>query len=148
MTPPNADKHVLVVEDHPPTAELLTLSLDEVDPSISSSVVDDGRDCLAVLRREDGSIPYPDLVFLDLDLPEINGFTVLETTDTDTSFRRIPTLVLSSKDDPETVARCYERGATAFISKPDELDGFLSIAKTVVDHWFSTIELPATGQPK
>ncbi len=141
----NADKHVLVVEDHPPTAELLTTALEEADPSVSSSVVHGGSDCLAVLHGEDESMSYPDLVLLDLDLPDITGFVVLETRAENPVLCQIPTVVVSGRDDSETVLQCYEQGANGFISKPDDFDGYLSIAETVVQHWFSLAELPEKG---
>ena len=144
MSSRNAAGHVLVVEDHPPTAKLVSTAFDEVDSSISTQIVRDGSECLDVLRGADDSIADPDLVLLDLALLYVDGFTVLKTRTEDAALRHTPVIVLSDSDDPETVLRCYEYGANTFIPKPDDFDGFLSIAEDVVDYWSSTAELPET----
>lgn len=146
MSPRDPDGCVLVVEDHPPTAELLVNALEEVRPSISSQVVHDGRDCLSVLRDQDDPLSPPDIVLLDLDLPIVDGFTVLGEIEESRALRQIPFVVLSETDDPGTVERCYELGATGFISKPNDFDGFLSISETLVQYWFSTTELPTANK--
>lgn len=146
MTPQNAGGRVLVVEDHQPTAKLLVTALEEVAPSVSTTVVGDGRECLSVLRNESGSGTAPDIVLLDLDLPDVDGHAVLEERAETPSLRTIPVIVLSETNDPDTIDRCYRRGANSFISKPDGFDGYLSIATSVVDYWLSTVDLPRTRE--
>lgn len=146
MPPQNASGHVLVVEDHDPTARLVVTAIEEVDPSIATTVVGDGRECLSVLRNESGSGTVPDIVLLDLDLPDVDGHAVLEKRAETPSLRSIPVIVLSETNDPDTVDRCYRRGANSFISKPGGFDGYLAIATSVVDYWFSTVDLPRTAE--
>lgn len=134
--------NVLVVEDHEPTARLIVTAFGELDSPISTHVVQDGSECLSVLRNEDDSMPEPDIVLLDLDLQEIHGFDVLEARLENPSFLQIPTIVFSGKEDMASVRRCYDRGANTFIRKPEDLDGYLAITKTIADYWFSIGELP------
>ena len=136
-------RNVLIVEDHPPTAELLASAIDETDVEISSRVVHTGHDCLSILFDESEQAFRPDLVFLDLELPDTDGISILEKIQDERALRRIPVIVLSGTNDQDTIRRCYEAGATAFISKPDNLNGFFSIADGVVSHWFTVVELPA-----
>ena len=139
---PNEVGHVLIVDDHQPTARLISTAFDEVSSGVSTHVVGDGSECLSVLRGETDSTPAPDIVLLDLGLPDVDGLTVLETRSEDQSLRQIPTIVLSGRDDAETIGKCYERGANTFISKPDEFDGYLTVANAITDYWFSTAKLP------
>ena len=136
---------VLVVDDHRPTARLIATAFEEVDPNISTHLVEDGDECLAVLRGEDDSTPEIDLILLDLDLGrgDVDGIAVLETKNEHSTLRRVPTVVLSGNDDPETIARCYDRGANTFISKPNEFDGYSAAVETLLGYW-SAAELPST----
>lgn len=131
----SAGGHVLVVEDHEPTAQIVATVLEGADASISAHVVGDGRKALTVLRDEADAIPCPDLVLLDLDLPAVGGLTVLEKRAEDPALRDIPTVVLSGTGDRDTIERCYERGADRFIEKPDDLEGYRSIADEAIASW-------------
>lgn len=134
--------HVLVVEDHQPTARIVSNVLRQVDPAISTDVVRDGSDCLAVLRGEHDSAAEPDIVLLDLQLLEVDGLTVLENRSDTESLRRTPIVVLSGEDDSETIVQCYDRGANTFFTKPDDLDGYEALAESIVDYWLEHAELP------
>lgn len=145
MTSQGSQARVLVVEDHEPTARLITTVLEEAGDAIATDVVSDGAQCLTVLHGTDGSSPTPDLVLLDLDLPEVDGHTVLERRREQRELTRIPTVVLSSTDDVETIQECYEQGANAFIPKPGELDGYEDVADSIVDFWFCTAAMPRSA---
>lgn len=134
--------HVLVVEDHQPTARIVSNVLRQVDPAISTDVVRDGSDCLDVLRGEHDSAAKPDIVLLDLQLLEVDGMTVLENRSDIESLRRTPIVVLSGEDDSETIVQCYDRGANTFFTKPDDLGGYEALAESIVDYWLENAELP------
>lgn len=146
MVPDEVDGEVLIVEDDQATARIVSTALDAVDPGISTHVVEDGRECLAVLRGEQQSTPKPDIVLLDLGLPHVDGITVLEARTDDPSMLHIPTIVLSGTNDRETILECYEKGVNTFISKPEDFDGYLAVADSVIDYWFTTAELGSKQQ--
>lgn len=142
MSSSNTSGHILVVEDEEPTARLISVAFEEVPFLGSTHLVEDGRECLTVLRDQADGTYDPDIVLLDLDLPELDGFGVLDIRADDPALRQIPMLVFSGRNDPETIRQCYERGANAFISKPNDFHGYLSIAESIVEHWFETVDLP------
>lgn len=133
---------VLLAEDHRPTSRLLTAAFEELQASISTSVVRDADECLAKLRSKADSPADPDILLLDLNLANSDGFTVLEATSEDPGLRQTPIIVLSGRDDQQTVNRCYAAGANAFIAKPDDFDGFLRLARRVAAFWFVTTRQP------
>ena len=137
----NGPWHVLVVEDHQPTARLITIAFDEIDADVTTHVVQDGSECLAVVQGDVNSIPVPDLILLDLDLQEVHGLDVLEARIEDPSLLRIPTIVLSGKDDPDSIERCYESGASAYFTKPDDFDEYLDVIRAIVNVYFVTGKL-------
>lgn len=63
-------------------------------------------------------------VLLDLNLPEVNGFKVLERVKTDQSTRHIPVIVITTTDSKEEINRCYQLGCNAYITKPVDYGAF------------------------
>lgn len=142
MSSPEAPR-ILVVEDDPATARIVSTVLAKLDSDISTDVVPDGRDCLAVLRGEHETIPEPDIVLLDLNLVEVDGLTVLENRAEDELMGQAPIIVVSGENDSETVVQCYDTGANTYFSKPDDLSGYRDVLESIVDHWVGKAELPS-----
>lgn len=135
--------HILVVEDHPPTADIVSMVLREVHPDITVDIVRDGSECLRVLRGEDDSVAKPDIVLLDINLPKVSGLTVLETLADDPPTGPPLVIIASGQNDLETVHRCYDLGANTFIAKPDDLDGYIDLIECILEYWFVHAELPS-----
>src|SRR5215471_10704618 len=76
-------------------------------------VAENGRIALEMLRRE----PF-DLLLLDIEMPELNGFQVLEQLATDLQLRDLPVIVTSSLEGVDNVVRCIELGAEDYLQKP------------------------------
>jgi len=102
---------VLVVDDTEMNRDMLC-SLLEADGH-KSAVAENGRLALDVLKAK----PF-DLVLLDVMMPEMNGYQVLEQLKSDSSLRAIPVIVLSALDEIGSVVRCIELGAEDYLSKP------------------------------
>ena len=102
---------LLVVDDNKVNRLLLTRSLEQQGHSVASA--ENGRVALEMLRREGF-----DLLLLDMEMPEMNGFQVLEQLKTDLQLRDLPVLVTSSLEGIENVVRCIELGAEDYLSKP------------------------------
>jgi two-component system response regulator len=84
----------------------------------------------------------PDLVFLDLNLPKIDGRDVLRVLKTTESTKKIPVIVLSSSDREEDVHFAYQLGANTYISKSLLLNQLTLSLKTILDYWSQIAKLP------
>jgi class 3 adenylate cyclase len=102
---------MLVVDDEPFNRMLLSTTLEELGHETETAA--DGAEALEKLRS--GAF---DLVFLDLVMPGLDGFEVLERMKGSPELRHIPVLVVSSIDEMESVTRCIELGATDYLPKP------------------------------
>ena len=102
---------LLVVDDNKVNRLLLTRSLELQGHSVASA--ENGRVALDYLRRESF-----DLLLLDMEMPEMNGFQVLEQLKADLQLRDLPVVVTSSLEGIENVVRCIELGAEDYLSKP------------------------------
>src|SRR5689334_2356096 len=102
---------LLVVDDNKVNRLLLTRSLDMLGQRVAA--VENGRVALETLRRE-----AFDLALLDIEMPEMDGFQVLEQIRGDLALRDVPGIVTSSLEGLENVVRCIELGAEDYLTKP------------------------------
>lgn len=108
----SADKgHLLVVDDNKVNRLLLARSLEGQGHTIA--VAENGRQALAMLRAG----PY-DMVLLDIEMPEMDGYQVLEQLLNDVDLRSIPVIVTSALEEMDAVVRCIELGAEDYLNKP------------------------------
>ncbi len=103
-----AVKTILVVEDDPDVADLLRLMLKRAGYEVLVTAT--GREALAMVHER-----HPDLITLDIWLPDINGFEVLEQLKSDPATRDIPVVILSVVSDQD---RGLRLGAAAYLTKP------------------------------
>lgn len=113
--PPNRRPLVLVVEDEPESAELIEMILRREGCDVL--LARDGASALEIARE----LPQPDLVLLDLELPVMDGRTLLSTLRGDPSISGIPVVVLSGAPDATTVR------ATDNVRKTKLLDGLARV---------------------
>jgi len=102
---------LLIVDDNKVNRLLLTRSLEQHGHSVASA--ENGRAALEMLRRE----PF-DLLLLDIEMPEMDGFQVLEQLKGDLQLRDLPVIVTSSLEGVDNVVRCIELGAEDYLPKP------------------------------
>ena len=102
---------LLVVDDNKVNRLLLTRSLEQQGHSVATA--EHGRAALEMLRRE----PF-DLLLLDIEMPEMDGFQVLEQLKGDLQLRDLPVIVTSSLEGVDNVVRCIELGAEDYLQKP------------------------------
>ena len=135
---------ILLVEDNLGDARLTQEALREARVSNHMSLVRDGVEALAFLRREGGfaSAPRPDLILLDLNLPRKDGREVLAEIKGDERLRRIPVVVLTVSQADEDILRAYNLNANCYIAKPVDLEQFIKVVRSIEDFWLTIVKLP------
>lgn len=105
-----------------------------------------GDEALNYLYQREGfeGVPRPSMVLLDLNMPGVNGYTVLEKMKADPELKSIPVVVLTTSDDPRDIETCYALGANSYVHKPVDLPGFIEAIARLKDYWFEISLLPAT----
>lgn len=135
---------VLLVDDNPADVELARDALAGGRHQSCISNVADGEQAMAFLRRAG---PYtntvrPDLVILDLNLPKKDGRAVLAEAKADTGLRTIPVVVFSTSRSMLDITRSYDLGANCYVSKPGNLNDYLSAVQSIEEFWFGSASLP------
>ena len=140
---------VLLVEDNPGDVRLTREALKDGKVSNNLSLAPDGVEALRFLRREGpyAGAPRPDVVLLDLNLPKKDGRQVLQEIKADPSLRTIPVVILTSSEAERDIAGAYALQANCYITKPVDLDQFITVVKSIEDFWFSIVKLPPEPRP-
>ena len=144
LSQPARQIEVLLVEDDPGDVLMTKEAFADYKVTNQLHVVQDGADAMSFLRREGeyASVPRPDLVLLDLNLPRMDGREVLASIKADVSLHTIPTVILTTSDADADVLRSYELNANAYLRKPVTLEAFESLVKSINDFWLTQVVLP------
>jgi len=126
---------ILLAEDNPADVRLLQEAFKESHRGSRLSVVSDGVEALAFLRREGrySAAPHPDLLVLDLNMPKKDGRQVLAEMKADPELRAIPVMILSSSSLPEDRRTAAALGAVRYVVKPQEFSEFLQLVHVIED---------------
>ena len=134
---------VLLIEDNPGDVRLTQEALKEAKVCNKLTVAGDGVDGLAILRQEGkfAGAPRPDLILRDLNLPKKDGREVLAEVKADPDLRRIPVVILTSSKAEEDIVKAYDLNANCYVTKPVDLDEFMSVVKSIEDFWLGVVKL-------
>ena len=106
----NDQGHILVVDDHKPNRIKISFAVKKLGHT--TDVAEDGRQALTMLREQ----PF-DLVLLDIIMPELDGYQVLEQMKADAALRDIPVIVISAEQELDSVVKGIELGAADYLPK-------------------------------
>jgi CheY-like chemotaxis protein len=141
----NRPIEILLVEDNPGDARLTEEALKEGKVRNNLHHVHDGVEAMRFLERRDEhkDKPRPDLVLLDLNLPRKDGREVLADMRKNPDLKTIPVVVLTTSEAEQDVVRTYELCANCYISKPVDLEKFITIVRSIEDFWLTIVRLPS-----
>jgi CheY-like chemotaxis protein len=127
------EKVILSVEDDNAAYFLLEMAFGEVGGDYRLYRVLDGDQAIAFLRQSGPyvNVPKPDLVLLNLNMPRLSGFDVLQMIKDDPTLGDISCVVFSSSKLNRDRVRCLALGARAFVTKPSNIDDFLTALRNV-----------------
>lgn len=135
---------ILLVEDNPGDVRLTREALNGAKVWNKLHVVTDGVEALAYLRQHGqyAGMPRPDLILLDLNLPKKDGREVLAEIKTDPSLRRIPVVILTTSRAEVDILKSYDLHANCYITKPVDLEQFISVVQEIKEFWLTIVKLP------
>ncbi len=125
------DLHILIAEDDPDDGEIIHASFAKHTSFAKVDVVVNGKELLDNLKS--GSIPKPDIILTDINMPILSGIEVLEAICEDSELSKIPAFVYSTSINPIYEVRCMKLGTKGFIIKPFRLKDFDNIPNKIID---------------
>ena len=122
------EKKILLVDDDADDQLFFLDALSEINSHIRCEIANNGHEALLSLE----SLPLPHVVFLDLNMPVMNGFDCLIELRKREELRALPVVIFTTTSDLATIKRMYEMGANAFFKKPNEFSTMRSKLETVL----------------
>ena len=150
---PNGEKtsskpiDILLVEDSETDAKIALEAFNRAKIKNKIYIVENGKEALDFIYHkgeyEDTKrFPRPDLILLDIRLPKVNGFEVLEKIKDDPQYNFIPVVMLTSSKAEEDIIKSYENGASGFIQKPINYKKFVEMVDGFNFYWHVVNKLP------
>ena len=133
-------KHIMIVDDSPSDLDLIA---DVLNSSVDLTLCGDGEQALQTLKH--GTLP--DLIILDLHMPKVSGFEVLDYVKTNPGLEHIPMIVFADPTSSDNIRRSYELRASAFLTKPLDLHEFVTCIRSLKGFWVDWVTpYPDQGQ--
>ncbi len=141
------ERAILLVEDNPDDEILMLRALAKNGMAGEVVVARDGVEALEYLfssgrhaGRPGGTMPR--LILLDLMLPRLNGFEVLQRLRADERTRLLPVVILTSSRERRDVLEGYGLGANSYVRKPVDFEQFLEVVRQLKHYWLGLNESP------
>jgi two-component system response regulator len=138
---------ILLVEDNPDDEMLALRALKKTETKNSVIVARDGQEALDYVfgtGKFNGRDPNetPQVIFLDIQLPKLNGLEVLKNIRNDQRTSLIPIVLLTSSDEERDMVDGYKLGANSYINKPVDFDEFIEQVKVLGRYWLAINKTP------
>lgn len=134
--------HIHLVEDDQDDVHLLKRALSDHLSEFEVHIHENGREALDTLTQSSGSSSTVDLVLLDINMPVMNGYEFLTRFREIDHFRLVPTVVITTANDPDSIKKAYECGANSVITKQKLFDSTANLVQLMVDYWLELTERP------
>jgi CheY-like chemotaxis protein len=138
---------ILVAEDREDDALLIRRAFELARVPYALFFVSDGKEVISYLEgfgkfANRSEYPLPDLLLLDLKMPEVDGFEVIEWIRKQPSLAPLRILVLTSSNEMRDVNRAYRLGANSFLVKPHDFENFIELSRTIHTFWLRSSSTP------
>ncbi len=144
----NTNKHIsiLMADDDPDDRMLMQEALAENEISNSIFFVENGEELLDYLNKKgkfkNQACVTPGIIFLDLNMPKVDGRQALRYLKADPILRKIPIIILTTSRAELDILESYDLGVNSFISKPVRFDELVEVTREISTYWFGTVSLP------
>ncbi len=138
--------NLLVVEDSVEDFMAMERTFKKMNFQIPIHRCEDGYEAIDFLTKSgdyvNSTASLPSLILLDLNLPGINGNTVLKRIKATKDFNTIPVVVFTTSTNYQDINECYSSGGNCYIVKPIEHSQFEVVLKNVINFWLENVQLP------
>lgn len=144
MPPGRRPAEILLAEDNEDDVFLMSEVFRRIGLPANLRNVENGEECLAYLRKEGcyAGVPTPDLLFLDLNMPIMDGRQVLGALVADPRLRRLPVVILTTSANERDIQEMYDLRCSSYIVKPIDFDAFERAIRIIGEYWLNLAVLP------
>ncbi len=123
---------ILLIEDDTIEVMKLNRAIKKLEMSHQLIEARNGEEALKILKEDKN---LPDIIFLDLNMPKINGIEFLRILKTDEVLRFLPTIILTTSNNQKDMLECYQVGIAGYILKPLKYDDYVYKIGKTLDYW-------------
>jgi len=131
-------KRILIVDDSQKDVELVIAALAEKNLANEVDVAEDGEEALDYLYKRGkfaNRFGNPAIILLDIKMPKMTGIEVLKYIRSDTKFKLIPVIMVTSSREEKDMVECYKHGANSYVVKPVNIVQFIDAIKILGQYW-------------
>lgn len=139
--------HILVAEDDPTDAYFFERAFKRAGLPVSLHFVHDGQEVMDYLQGQSqfgdrASNPMPQVILLDLHMPRLNGFEVLDWIRHQPQLAGLEVVIFSSSEAPKDMNRAYRLGANSYMVKPHSMQELMGLIGRFKRHWLEADDTP------
>ncbi len=138
----HAHPPILLVEDNPVDVDLTLRAFARRKLANPVLVARDGEDALAWIPRWQAGEPQPAVILLDLNMPKVDGLSVLKEIKSQPGLQRIPVVILTTSREDRDINTAYDLGANSYIVKPVNFENFMEVVQRIELYWCISNEPP------
>ena len=141
----STQKHdIMIIEDNESDAMLMREAIKDTLMSNSVYILPEATEAIKFLNKEGdyADKPRPDLILMDLKMPNFDGHEFLQIIKKDPRFSSIPVIVLTASDSNDDVTKSYKLMANCYIVKPVNFVKFKRVVSVINDFWLGVAKLP------
>ena len=113
-----ANMNILLADDDEDDRNFFSKALIELSIPCTLSTVKDGQDLMQLLKNE--TLPLPDVLFLDINMPRKSGIECLEEIKKDSRLKQLAVVMFSTANDPTKISMLFKKGVNVYIHKPND----------------------------
>ena len=139
---------ILVADDDAQDTMLVKMAVQRASLNLQLASVQDGEEAINYILgkahfADRRTHPFPKMVLLDLKMPRLSGFDVLDFIRAQPGLRQLPIVIFSSSDDPKDIQRAYDGGANSYLCKPHSNEDLSALLKALEDYWCKFNHFPS-----
>jgi CheY-like chemotaxis protein len=138
---------IIIVEDDDGHATLVERNLRRAGLTNPVLRMRDGQEAIDYFFGPDAA-PYPrhpdSVLLLDINMPKVDGVELLRRLKSDARTAMIPTIMLTTTDDPREIERCYQLGCNVYVTKPVEYEAFMEAVRRL-GFFLQIVKIPTVG---
>ena len=131
---------ILIADDDSQDTLLVRLAVKRASLGLRLDTVTDGAEAIDYLMgrsqyADRQNHPFPSMLLLDLKMPRLSGFDVLQYVRSQPGLRQLPVVIFSSSDDPKDIQRAYDEGANSYLCKPHSNEDLSALLRALEEYW-------------
>jgi PleD family two-component response regulator len=128
---------ILYIEDNEDYIEFVKRAIRKINAELNFGVATDGKNALAIFEEDVSKKKLPQLILLDINLPDYNGLDLLKKLRSNKATRYIPIVMLSSSENQSDMKKAFDNGANAYLIKPIGIAPLTDVLNSVCNFWLN-----------